>query len=126
MIESALGGGRGEKHQRLDPGQTAARLGDRRLASEQRDQTFDLAVGEDQWVVIGEATARVAPGQGVGVAGEEAGAALDLDQEETKGREDDLARSDAEQALTGVRGARDLARTADSRQTGSPALALTT
>ena len=59
------------------------------LAAEERRETLRLAVGEAQRVIDGGAAAVGVPGPAVGVALNRTGTALDLDEDEALGREDE-------------------------------------
>jgi hypothetical protein len=79
---------RGQEDSRLE--ERRANLLHRPLAAQEIDQRLRLAVGEDQGVVVSGAPAVVLdPGPGAGVALDVTGAALDLDQEEALGRQDE-------------------------------------
>jgi len=73
----------GKKNQRLDEGAFEVAKGT--LPGQQTLEPFALAVGKDQRAVVAAADAFVFPDPVVGIAGDSAGFALDLDQKDALG-----------------------------------------
>ena len=78
-----------EKHQRLDVRHLRAAAAEGVLAAEETREPLGLEVRQLERVVEGAATAVVFPEPGAAVAGDRAGVALDLDQEEAVGGVDE-------------------------------------
>jgi hypothetical protein len=71
---------RRQEYRGLDERQPNLGLRDRRLALQQTGQALGFAVGQDERVVVGTRASVGGPGPAVGVAGENAGPALDLNE----------------------------------------------
>ena len=86
-LEPARQAARRQKDRRFDEGQPELGLGDGRLTAQQAGQTLGLAIGEEERVVDRGRSAVGRPGPAMRIAGQNARAALDLDQEEADRRQ---------------------------------------